>query len=351
MHTKRLPLAEDAAPAMAQQRMTTSTAPNWDLVHFDTSCARCGHDLRGLEEPKCPACSLEFDWDQAVPLESLTCAECSYHLYGLNETRCPECGQAFTWNGALAAFHRRKYELFEYHWRKKPVRSFLKSWYLGLRSAKLWRHVNIHDKPEIKPLAVMAFASVSFCTVMTPMMLGLFNWLVASMNYWRMRYSWRDLPFDELGSAILKQFANGALYMDLLLLVLWCALSLAALLIFRQSMRRYKVRNAHVFRVWAYAVPLALSALPFALFAWLTGIWLLEESNLSYLVPSDALPVIALAAAGGILVIFPIRSIGNGYKHYLKMDHSVAVAVSSQIIAILATPVLLILIRWIFHNS
>ena len=55
----------------AMPETSTVQAPNWDLVPFDVACARCGHDLRGLTDPVCPACKLEFDWSVAVPIEHL----------------------------------------------------------------------------------------------------------------------------------------------------------------------------------------------------------------------------------------------------------------------------------------
>ena len=62
----------------------SATAPNWENVPFDVGCARCGNDLRGLTESICPACGLELDWADAVPIEQLTCLHCGYHLYGLH---------------------------------------------------------------------------------------------------------------------------------------------------------------------------------------------------------------------------------------------------------------------------
>ena len=109
-------------PTTNDPTVANSTGPDWDLVRFDVPCARCGHDLRGLTDPVCPACKLEFDWSVAVPVEHLTCEKCDYHLFGLTETRCPECGTRFTWNEALDAYRRRQKPLFEYRWRKKPVR-------------------------------------------------------------------------------------------------------------------------------------------------------------------------------------------------------------------------------------
>ena len=92
----------------AKDGKETTGVPDWDLVPFEVGCARCGRDLRGLAESKCPACDLEFEWSDAVPIDQLTCRHCGYHLYGLRETRCPECGNRFTWERVLDEFRRRK---------------------------------------------------------------------------------------------------------------------------------------------------------------------------------------------------------------------------------------------------
>ena len=123
----------------------TSSPPDWDNVPFDVGCARCGHDLRGRTDPTCPACGLEFDWADAVPIKRLTCSKCDYHLYGLRDTRCPECGTPFTWDEALEEYHRRQKPLFEYWWRRRPVRTLLRSYWLSIRPWKLWRRIDIQD--------------------------------------------------------------------------------------------------------------------------------------------------------------------------------------------------------------
>ena len=153
----------DSAPEQPKHDPTPSPTPaiDWNLVHFEVGCARCGHELRGLTDPKCPACSLEFDWADAVPLERLTCAKCGYHLYGLQETRCPECGEAFAWSDALAAYHRNRQPYFEFHWRKRPVRSFLVSWWSACRPKRFWKRVRLHDNAPPIGLGILGLAGLA----------------------------------------------------------------------------------------------------------------------------------------------------------------------------------------------
>ena len=59
------------ASVMQAATTTASAPPDWDFVPFDVACARCGHDLRGQSEPKCPACELTFDWSEAVHVPAI----------------------------------------------------------------------------------------------------------------------------------------------------------------------------------------------------------------------------------------------------------------------------------------
>ena len=106
------------------QEPSESNVPDWERIPFDVLCSRCGCDLRGRSEPVCPTCRLSFEWSDVAPIEQLTCLHCQYHLYGLSENRCPECGNSFTWEEVLTDYHHKRKPLFEYRWRKTPVRSF-----------------------------------------------------------------------------------------------------------------------------------------------------------------------------------------------------------------------------------
>lgn len=105
-------------------------------------------------------------------------------------------------------------------------------------------------------------------------------------------------------------------------------------------MRRYRVRSVQVVRVWAYALPLSLP--------WATIVYAVAYNAVALLGwPSDAglisswllLPVIGTHA---------LRSVGLGYKHYLRMDHGWAVAVASLAMGFLAGGVLC---NFLFSNS
>jgi len=313
-------------------RKATSTPPDWDLVAFDVGCARCGCDIRGLSEPKCPACGLEFDWSDAVPLEELTCLHCGYHLYGLRDTRCPECGKPFTWEEALAAYHRRKKVVFEYLWREKPVRSLLSTWWLAIRPWKLWRVIDIHDPPQVKPLLVMLVAALATFSMLVPVFIGVADWL--ALRTWAMYQGGQPVPtVAVVPHLVAATFAQPGVWCSFPIAVLWWAMSFVAFFVFQETLRRCEIRTAQVLRVHVYASVAILPLVPLLLTV------VVCASN--------------LVARGGFLHAgvlgcgFPLPVVGvvlfmwSGYKKYLRMPHGLAVAIASQVIALLAVAVVI----------
>ncbi len=263
-----------------------------------------------------------------VPAFDLICRYCEYHLFGLRRTRCPECGKRFTWAEVLTDYHGRRHGLFEYQWRRSPLRSLGATWLKALDPRSLWRLIDIHSPPNVKPLTVMALAAIVVFAVLAPACVGATNWLSAWIcngreTAWGTFYYLRRPLYQEIVAA----GSSAAVSAIVLFSIAWCATSLASLLLFVQSMRRYKVRPGHVLRVWAYCVPLKTVLLP-AVFAPACAI----DSYFSY--PLNYVEVFAATALPGMLHV--VWSLREGYKTYLHMDHSWAVAVASQMVALLA---------------
>ncbi len=311
--------------------------PDWSVVPFEVGCARCGHDLRGLTQPKCPACGLDFDWAKAVPIEQLICRKCGYHLYGLRDTRCPECGESFTWKDVLDDYHRRQKPLFEYRWRDRPIRSLIYTWRLTLRPWKLWRTIDIYDRPRVGPLLVfLIVATISLMVVgVVP------SFIEEVLERWRfarqMGGAGRSVPTLSgiLPAVVWRLSWRNQFTFELVRLVgVWSFFTFASLLVFQQSLRRCKVLTAHVFRVCVYAVvgiaPLAIlvSFIPFAFLQAFNAYWF-------------------QAAAGALTLIvgFAAWSVGLAYRRYIRMPHSFGVVIAVQVMAILAS---MITTMWFF---
>lgn len=321
-----LPIPE---PAIA--RNVEVTAPDWNVVPFEVGCARCGRDLRGLTEPKCLACGLEFDWSKAVPIEQLTCRKCSYHLYGLRETRCPECGDSFTWEQVLDDYHRRQKPTFEYRWRDHPFRSLVYTWWLALRPWRLWQTIDIHDPPRPLLLGVMVgVAAIVF--ILAGVLPNTLAWVVYEVQS-RPRWTARGISLPSVIWS-LPEYAMTSFNNQLPFLVtigVWAVFSFLGLLVFQQSMRIYKVRTSHVFRVWVLSVAL-LS--PLASLLSFTTLAALRICDLRYYGPIEDY---ITASSAFILVLYSAIAVTVAYKVYLRMPHSGGVMIASQVIAILAS--------------
>ncbi|MHC4698716.1 MAG: hypothetical protein ACYTFA_18460 [Planctomycetota bacterium] len=293
-------------------------------------CARCGHDLRGLTHPKCPQCALEFDWADAVPIEELTCLHCDYHLYGLVETRCPECGQPFNWEKVLDSYRRRKKPLFEYRWRQTPARSLVRTLIWALRPGRLWSMMDIHDPPRVLPVLGMVAIALLFFAASMAVLEGLQDWLwqVRAWAYRTRYWRWERVAIvlgwfpQRIGDAAADAYLRNVFVST----VVWASASFGSLMIFRQSMRRCRVRTVHIVRVWSYAifliVPVAcvVSYIPPLINA------LIGRSYFPNIAPPIALLVLCHVT----------YSLDRAYKTYLRMRYSVAVAIASQLVAALA---------------
>jgi ribosomal protein L37E len=311
-----------------------SYAPDWDRVPFHVGCSRCGQDLRGQAEPTCSGCGLEFDWSVVVPLEELACEHCGYHLYGLTETRCPECGEPFTWEEALDLFHRRHKPLFEYWWRRRPARSWSYSTRLALRPWKLWRTVDIHDPPAVGGLLRLLVLAAALFVASLPALGALGDYLLDQLDRYVLAPSGRAV-YGFRGPTYCGPWEFGWSWYPFWLVNIgsWAIASFLALLVFQQSMRLCKVRTAHVFRVFVYAMlPVALAPVVYCTVTFALDIGL-AFAFLPFS-PYDLMGTVPLLL-GMLAWLWATLSIGIAYHRYIRMRHAWCVALSTQAIAVL----------------
>ncbi len=112
----------------------------------------------------------------------------------------------------------------------------------------------------------------------------------------------------------------------------WFLLTLAALLLFRQSMKRYKVRTGHVIRVWVYSVSPVIVIAPalVVLYEWaeilsvgrFVGLRLPNNRHVGFVAV--------------FILAYSVWCTRQGYRHYLGMRHCLPLAVAAQVVAFLA---------------
>lgn len=325
---------------------TAVDVPKWDLVLFRVPCARCGTDLHGRTEPVCPDCHLSFDWAIVVPLEQLTCPTCDYHLYGLQKPRCPECGDGFVWENVLRDYRRRLKPLFEYHWRKRPIRSLLYSWRLGLNPRRLWRTIEVHDPPAVDGLLALWLATMAFFFVSCWTLSNAGGWVISATEKWMAGrtptgvadlFGWMAYvaKFRPLYSDPTWSWPAGECLYLTAAVAAWSALVFPALLVLRQSMKQCRVKAAHVLRLCVYT-PIPILVAPFACF----GVALVADIAalrgpprwpMRHFLADAALGVIPV-----VIVLCVLISTAWGYHRYIRMKHSVGVAIIGHLLAVLA---------------
>lgn len=316
----------------------TDPPPDWSVVPFAVHCPRCDHDLHGRTEPNCPACALTFLWADAVPIEQLKCFSCGYHLYGLKDRRCPECGKDFTWEAVLANYHRRRKPLFEYRWREEPVRSLFRTWWLALRPKKLWTTLDIHDPVQWKPLIASGLIALLGVMLMVVVLTLASRFIQAvtgtlrSANYWKARgFSFTEVLMMDL-NWILSEWRTYIAAIMAGYILLWFTSLALGLLIFQQSMRRYKVRARHIGRIVFYACAISCPGIALGTFT-SVGLYIFFSYG-DYLPIGEALVVLAWIGS--------LRSVAIAYRDYLRMDHPWGVSAAAHVIALILTLVLAI---------
>lgn len=309
------PTPPDSPPSPASR-------PDWERIGFEVPCGRCGQDLHGLTEPRCPRCGLDFDWDEVLPVERLRCPQCDYHLLGLNTPRCPECGQPFSWEEVLNTARASAARLFEFGWRTEPVRSFLRTGLLAaFRPRRLWSHYDVHQPPQLGPLLtlvvlqwlIFALGYPAVGLVAKPVMDQIARWLG---NRVRFSYDW----------SLFREYLPVMLF--------WYGGTFLAFQLFFQSNRRFRVRWTHTLRVYVHATffaafcPIFWCVLEAILDAM---IWLAIWRPIWLWPPYERLEQ-SVEIVGAIVTW---ACIWIGYRRYLKMPRGWAIAAACLLIGYL----------------
>ena len=187
----------------------------------------------------------------------------------------------------------------------------------------------IHDPPRLKPLLIWMLIIIGIADLFALAGVALAQWIMASMSAVR----WTDANWAALPGYVLGRITSWRWHAPFGIFILWCVLGLFALMLYRQSMRIYKVRTAHIVRVWAYS---SVAFLPLAVFGFLAAFTLAEaianmgswQNRRMYYWLYDSPAIFGLLA-----LIHGIWSIGQGYRKYLRMPHSLGIAIVSQIMA------------------
>lgn len=288
----------------------------------------------------------------------INCPLCDYNLRGLPEPRCPECGYRFHWPDLLDPTRRKHPFVFEHH-PNRNVWSFAKTLWAGTRPARFWRSLHPAQPASLRRLIQYVVIVATFVvSASLPGIVGGAVAMAAGNRGFRTRIQQRVArdptyalqlniaPFSsvkEWMDHVAPPVLSVAFVRDLVqtvrrtnrivilcaVYVTWPALTLAALLIFRWSMRRARVRTIHVFRCIAYT---------FDTTVWMVLAFLVAGSAMAAYTMSpsiaDSLFALLLLFVGVSLAMMTYR-LSVAYRVYLQFDRPFATAVASQAIVVL----------------
>jgi hypothetical protein len=282
--------------------------------------------------------------------EEILCPLCEYNLRGTSEPRCPECGYTFDWQEVLDPRRRLHDYLFEHH-PERNIRSFLQTAWHTWAPGTFWR--SLHPGQPSRPRRLVAYWSIGAATFLAAFVLRLAITGYTCFSEGRLEAAvFFDRAPTPLQQQVIQNFGSRANFIrqnsrtfDQCLLhalgrieelplaaalgIVWPWATWAALLVFRWSMRRGRIRPVHVLRCSIYSFDLL----------WWVGVLLIIWEPLQ-------LSVSARAASGqehvervgwmlGIAGVVGMYRLAVAYDRYLRFDRPIATVIASQIIAFL----------------
>ena len=194
-------------------------------------CPRCGYDLR----------SERTRWTAACPLRG----------------SCVECGFAFEWR---EVFTRDRHPwLFETEWRYQTRRRVVRTVLLSFAPRRFWRSVRLTDPIDLRPPGLLALVAVTGFLLVVEGWAILSNHQMILVRQGRSRSAstgedWIELLFRSTANAArgLTQFTTLSVVMFAMVPLSFVTISI--------TLRRARVRPAHVARIWLYSMIFPMTA-------------------------------------------------------------------------------------------
>lgn len=244
------------------------------------------------------------DWSTLT--REIFCPLCGYNLRGLLENRCPECGHRFDWHALLNPPPAHPF-LFD---NNPSLKNFVTTWFATSSPWRFWSTVSLLHVIRLRWLAVYYLASSVL--IVFGVLPRIWHLYLATGAGYRSRWE-RVLEF-----LFLERGQEGALWT----ILFWPPLTFLALMVFRASMRRAKVRTAHVVRAVIYSADFALPAM--------FGASLIPASfsrNLFFFFYSyRGLPILLSFP----LAVLTTLRLGAAYDRYLGFRRPYLIALSTQ---------------------
>ncbi len=258
------------------------------------------------------------------------CPLCEYDLFGLSAPRCPECGYAFDWADVLDPRAAEHPYLFEYH-PERNVRSYFQTAWHALLPVRFWKPLHPSHPPQLRRLVLYRITGAAIYLICIMIQCFVETALISSF------YLSSFNSFDNMMSAFRRaQFIYasrpGAFTIDVVVYGLlplaasW--VMLGALCVFRISMKRARIRTAHVVRCVVYSVdPSGWSAT--AILVTFSHLVLMAISRPTWW--SDTYSPMLICG----WISFNFYRLYEAYKQYLRFERSFATILAASIIVFL----------------
>lgn len=275
------------------------------------------------------------DW--ATQREEILCPLCDYNLCGLTEPRCPECGYRFAWPELMDEARRRHPYLFEQRLHR-PIWSFFRTAIGGFIPARFWK--SIHPALPVRPRRLLLYWAVVLLPLLLSMGVVIVREATGLLNSIR---GTSVLPTTLANWEFLTQRLLKYYLWPMLLWCCWPPLLFLTLMIFQMSMRRARVRTAHVLRCITYSCDslllLSIPALALAAsdhFQPRTRAWGYTGWLYVWL-------------GWAIILWVPLTTwrLRQAYRHYLRFDHPLATVLVSQLIVFLVVIIALLQLEYL----
>src|SRR5687767_5495541 len=168
--------------------------------------------------------------------EQLLCPLCDYDLRAQVEPRCPECGYTFDFDELRDPARRLHKYLFEHH-PERNIGSFVETFRAGWRPGTFWRTLYPAQPSNLRRLILYQLVVTAVCLLLpiavAVLMFTYRSWRAQKLSAWE---------------AIARYDPPGQVALVWLQLTLWPWLTFAALMVFQATIRRARIKPAHLLR-------------------------------------------------------------------------------------------------------
>ena len=258
------------------------------------------------------------DWD--VFEDEIECPLCGYNLRGLEHAKCPECGSLFLWRDLLDPNRRMHESLFEYH-NGSTVKGFAASLFAGINPIRFWE--SIHPVLPIRTARLRTYGILVLLMMVGSFVMGQASLALQRGRWWRGRISGNAFfPWTWSRRDFGLVLAENFFVIDI---VVWFVATIGAMMVFGDTMRRAKIRSAHVFRCAVYTADI---------FVWLACIFLMLD-GMSCLTYFEFMAPLKWLVFLGAIFFASIRLLA-AFWIYLQFPNPILTVLATQIIALLA---------------